>query len=136
MHANSCAQGNTGGTTKKSVVMSLYNAGSSSGNIIGPLLFSSKDAPGYHPGLRDVLAIFITLVAVVLIQAANLVFLNKLQQRKRVANGKKAILMDHSMQEKYVSLEADNEEGVGPRLGDNAFLDLTDRKNDEFVYIF
>jgi hypothetical protein len=67
--------GNTAGTTKKSVIMSLYNAGSSAGNVIGPLLFNSKDAPNYHPGLRAVLAIFITLVAVVLIQAANWYFL-------------------------------------------------------------
>lgn len=116
--------------------MSLYNAGSSSGNIIGPLLFSSKDAPGYHPGLRGVLGIFIALVAVVLIQAANLVFLNKLQQRKRTTNGKRAIFKDHSMQEKYVPMEEGNVATEGPRIGDNAFLDLTDRKNDEFVYIY
>lgn len=37
--------GNTAGTTKKSVSMSLYNAASSAGNIVGPLLFSAKDAP-------------------------------------------------------------------------------------------
>lgn len=30
------------------------------------------------------------------------------------------------------------EDGVteGPRLGDNAFADLTDRQNDEFVYTY
>jgi MFS family permease len=120
--------GNTAGTTKKSIIMSLYNAGSSAGNIIGPLLFSSTDAPTYHPGLRSVLAIFVTLGAVILIQLANLVFLNKLQARKRVANGKKAVLRDFSMEDHYVGIES---EGVG----EHAF-DLTDRKNDEFVYIY
>jgi MFS family permease len=126
--------GNTGGSTKKSVVMSLYNAGSSAGNIIGPLLFNKKDAPAYHPGLRSVLAIFVALVAVVLIQLANLIFLNKLQARSRVRQGKTAVIKDHSMQEKY---EAMDEEGEGgQRLGDKAFLDLTDRKNDEFTYIY
>ena len=128
--------GNTAGTTKKSLIMSLYNAGSSAGNIVGPLLFNKKDAPAYHPGLRSVLAIFITLVAVVLIQFANLMLLNKLQQKKRVANGKKAILRDHSMEDKYAMLDDDNETEGGPRLGDNAFLDLTDRENDEFLYIY
>lgn len=128
--------GNTAGTTKKSIIMSLYNAGSSAGNIIGPLLFNKKDAPSYHPGLRAVLAIFVTLVAVVLIQLVNLMLLNKLQEKKRVGNGKKAVLHDHSMEDKYVGFEEDNETDVGPRLGDNAFLDLTDRKNDEFVYIY
>jgi len=128
--------GNTAGTTKKSIIMSLYNAGSSAGNIIGPLLFNSADAPSYHPGLRAVLAIFVTLVAVVLIQAANLMFLNKLQARKRVSNGKKAMFHDRSMDDKYAESDEDRQAEGEPRLGDNAFLDLTDRKNDEFMYIY
>jgi Major Facilitator Superfamily len=131
--------GNTAGSTKKSVIMSFYNAGASAGNIIGPLLFNSRDAPSYHPGLRAVLAIFVTFVVVVLIQAANLLVLNRLQARTRIANGKKAVFHDRSMDEHY----GGSEEGFGvsgvsgePRLGDNAFLDLTDRKNDEFLYIY
>ena len=128
--------GNTAGSTKKSVIMSLYNAGSSAGNIIGPLLFNSADAPSYHPGLRAVLAIFVALVAIVLIQTANLVFLNKLQSRKRVINGKRAVFHDRSMDDKYVESDEDRQAESEPRLGDNAFLDLTDRKNDEFMYIY
>lgn len=122
--------GNTAGTTKKSIIMSIYNAGSAAGNIIGPLLFSASDAPTYHPGLRAVLAIFVALAAVVIIQLANLVFLNKLQERKRVRNGKPAKMFDASMEERYVSIEAE-----GEHIGEHAF-DLTDRKNDEFVYIY
>ena len=123
--------GNTGGTTKKSVMMACYQGASSAGNIVGPLLFNSKQAPAYHPGLRDVLGIFVALICVVLIQLGNLIVLNKLQQKKRVQNGKSAIIHDHSMQTQYVAYDAS--EG---QLGDNAFLDLTDRKNDEFVYIY
>ncbi|KAJ8097236.1 major facilitator superfamily domain-containing protein [Lipomyces tetrasporus] len=129
--------GNTAGTTKKSVIMSLYNAASSAGNIVGPLLFNKRDAPAYHPGLRGCLGIFAALVAVVLIQWANLVVLNKMQERKRVRNGKQAKMVDHSMQDRYQSVEDENvEEQEQNRLGDNAFLDLTDRENDEFVYIY
>ena len=128
--------GNTGGTTKKSVMMACYQGASAAGNIIGPLLFKRNQAPAYHPGLRDVLGVFIALVAVVLIQLVNLIVLNKIQQRKRVANGKQAILKDHSMEDQYVDYEQENEIGDGPRLGEGAFLDLTDRKNDEFVYIY
>lgn len=120
--------GNTAGTTKKSVIMSLYNAGSSAGNIIGPLLFSSADAPTYHPGLRSVLAIFVTLAAVVLLQLANLIVLNKMQAKKRVAHGKAAVIHDVSMEDHYVQIDT---EGVG----EHAF-DLTDRQNDEFVYLY
>jgi MFS family permease len=122
--------GNTAGTTKKSVIMSLYNASSSAGNIIGPLLFSSYDAPTYHPGLRSCLAIFVALAVVVIIQLGNLVWLNKMQERKRVRNGKQAKLFDASMEDSYVGVEA---EGEG--VGEHAF-DLTDGKNDEFVYIY
>jgi predicted MFS family arabinose efflux permease len=128
--------GNTAGTTKKSVIMSLYNAGSAAGNIIGPLLFKSKDAPTYHPGLKAVLAIFVALVVVVFIQLVNLVGLNKLQQKRRVANGKLAIIHDHSMEDRYVAFEEGNEDEEGAKLGEAAFLDLTDRRNDEFTYIY
>ena len=59
--------------------------------------------------------------------------LNKLQEKRRVTNGKKAKIHDHSMEDKYHDLDEDNEVEGGPRLGDQAFLDL---KNDEFVYIY
>lgn len=144
--------GNTGGTTKKSAIMSVYNAASSAGNIIGPLLFNEKDAPEYKPGLRACLGIFAALVAVVFIQWANLMVLNKLQKKKRVKNGKKAKMVDRSMQDRYHDMDQDGSgdvesgvvgEGTGDvtarpetRLGGNAFLDMTDRDNDEFIYIY
>ncbi|KAK4899665.1 hypothetical protein LTR27_002931 [Elasticomyces elasticus] len=138
--------GNTAGTTKKSVVMSAYNAASSAGNIVGPLLFNSADAPTYHPGLKGVLGIFVALAACTILQAANLLFLNKLQERKRVKNGKSAKLVDHSMEDKYHDADEQLDEVVGAadgappahreRLGEHAFEDLTDRQNDEFVYIY
>lgn len=116
--------------------MSLYNAGSSAGNIIGPLLFNKKDAPGYTPGLRKVLAIFVALVALTGIQAANLLFLNKLQERKRVANGKPAKIKDLSMEKHYQQSDSDVEASEQAHLGGAAFLDLPDGKNDEFVYLY
>jgi len=119
--------GNTAGTTKKSIIMSLYNAGSSAGNIIGPLLFNAKDAPDYKPGLKAVLGIFVALAAIVALQVVNLIVLNKMQRKKRLANGKEERILDTSMESRYVS------EKVG--LGSHAF-DLTDRRNDEFVYIY
>lgn len=131
--------GNTAGTTKKSVLMSFYNAASSAANIIGPLLFDSRDAPEYKPGLRACLGIFVALVVVILMQWANLIMLNKLQEKKRVSNGKPAKVVDHSMQDKYEDSRAgaDGEQGEEQEAtGESAFLDLTDRKNDEFVYIY
>ncbi|KAM0513495.1 hypothetical protein ACHAPE_007757 [Trichoderma viride] len=143
--------GNTAGTTKKSAIMSVYNAASAAGNIVGPLLFNANDAPAYKPGLRACLAIFVALVAVVAIQWANLIVLNKLQSKKRVRNGKKAVVVDHSMDATYRAMDEGNDEEIviadgsaagavehagDARLGEQAFLDLTDRENDEFVYIY
>lgn len=130
--------GNTAGATKKSIVMSLYNAASAAGNIVGPLLFNEADAPAYQPGLRACLGIFVALVAIVLIQWANLFVLNKMQERTRVQNGKPAKLVDRSMQERFAESgdSADAEEGGEADVGNHAFMDLTDRENDEFVYIY
>lgn len=137
--------GNTAGTTKKSMIMSVYNAASSVGNIIGPILFNDRDAPAYKPGLRACLGVFSALVGVILLQWANLIVLNKMQAKARVRNGKEAEVVDRSMQNHYRTArhhedgalqdsEAVNEEEDA--LGRNAFLDLTDRENDEFVYIY
>ncbi|KAL7958914.1 major facilitator superfamily domain-containing protein [Trichoderma compactum] len=137
--------GNTAGTTKKSIIMSVYNAASSVGNIIGPILFNDRDAPAYKPGLRSCLGVFSALVGVILIQWANLILLNKLQARARVRNGKEAVIIDRSMQNHYRTARhhenglLQEDEGSGERedhIGQNAFLDLTDRENDEFVYIY
>lgn len=127
--------GNTGGTTKKSIMMSLYAAGSSAGNIVGPLLFSAGDAPGYLPGLRGMLGIFVALIAVVLIQAADLFVLNKLNKRRRIKAGKKADIKDHSMDHRYVAADVEND-AEHHFVGVDPDSDLTDGKNDEFVYIY
>lgn len=120
--------GNTAGTTKKSLVVSVYNAASAAGNIIGPLLFNSKDKPTYFPGLKATLGIFVALAIVVAMQWVNLWFLNKNQAKRRVKNGKAKVIHDASMEDRYMGIR---EQG----LGEHAF-DQTDRQNDEFVYIY
>ncbi|KAF4816280.1 putative transporter [Colletotrichum siamense] len=125
---------NIAGTTKKSVLLSLYNAGSSAGNIVGPLLFNSKDAPQYRPGLTKVMGITCALLAIIGLQVIVLFISNKMQERKRVANGKPRKIKDLSMERHYVDGRGEETEGVA--LGENAFLDLTDSQNDEFVYVY
>ncbi|RYP29613.1 hypothetical protein DL767_006665 [Monosporascus sp. MG133] len=159
---------NTAGATKKSAIMSVYNAASSAGNIIGPLVFDSRDAPEYLPGLRAMLGIFVALAACTALQAGNLALLNRRQERRRVRNGKPPKIRDASMTDEYQGFYAaapasgdlsgnDNDasgSGVARsdevaiardgdaelnlerrRLGDNAFSDMTDRENDEFIYV-
>lgn len=70
---------------------------------------------------------------------------NITQERKRVKVGKPAKIKDLSMQDNYqnnseehLDEDADSEANAGhrPRVGDQAFLDLTDRCNEDFVYIY
>lgn len=123
---------NTDGETKKSFTMSLYNAAASAGNVVGPLLFNSSDAPEYKPGVKATLGVYIGIFCSVILQLVNLVILNRSQERWRVRNGKPAKIHDHSMEETYEDINAGNDY----HIGESAFDDLTNRKNNEFVYVY
>lgn len=123
---------NTAGQTKKATMMSLYNAAAAVGNIIGPILFRDSDAPKYEFGLKATLGVYIVVFWLVIILVANLVVLNRMQETKRISRGKPSKLHDHSMDRSYTEV------GVvdGYVVGNFAFADLTDRQNDEFVYVY
>lgn len=124
--------GNTAGATKKSVTLALYQAGLSAGNLIGPLLFNDEDAPEYRPGIAGVLGVFIAMVVCVVLQLCILMFMNRLQAKKRVRNGKSAEIVDQSMRTQVAAGGKDQERVVDETIDS----DLTDRQNDEFVYIY
>ncbi|KXG53364.1 Major facilitator superfamily domain, general substrate transporter [Penicillium griseofulvum] len=125
---------NTAGAAKTSVTMALYQAGTSAGALAGPLLFTAEQAPSYLPGIRAVLGLFIALVGLVVIQVLNLSWLNRLNKKRRISNGKIGDLQDKSMTHAF---ETDGKVVDEPRTADAApFVDLTDRKNDEFVYVY
>jgi hypothetical protein len=123
---------NTAGHTKKAVMMGVYNAASSAGNIIGPLLFSADDAPAYLPGLRATLGVFVGMVACVMLCVVEVKRLNWENGRRREEGGGQRVIRDHSMEERYEDFGEGNQGGVGGR----AFEDLTDRENEEFVYVY
>ncbi|KAI3394321.1 hypothetical protein diail_2915 [Diaporthe ilicicola] len=123
---------NTAGQTKKSVTLSFYSAASSTGSILGPLLFKASDAPQYDLGLKITLGVYIAIFWAVIIQVVNLVLLNRAQEKMRVEHEKPARLHDHSMEEAHVDITDRNEHYIG----NFAFADLTDRQNNEFVYVY
>ncbi|KAM0755202.1 MFS general substrate transporter [Meredithblackwellia eburnea MCA 4105] len=92
---------NTGGQTKKAALISIYNAASSAGNIIGPQLFKSTDAPTYANGMKAVLAIFCVLIFIIGVQVVILFFLNKRKDAQRVAQGLPKRAVDMSMSQKF-----------------------------------
>ena len=78
---------NTGGQTKKSVMMGLYNGASSAGNIIGPLLFTASEAPTYHQGLRKTLGVYVMIFCVVIIQVGVLFYSTRCRRRNALPTG-------------------------------------------------
>ncbi|EJT99728.1 MFS transporter [Dacryopinax primogenitus] len=130
---------NTAGHTKKSTVMTCYQIASSVGNVVGPLMFNSADKPYYKNGLKGTMSCFCILFVVYILQILNLMYLNKQKEKQRVANGKPAKLRDLSMMKHFEQANdhtlASAEAGHHAHLGDQAFLDMTDQENDEFVYV-
>jgi hypothetical protein len=113
--------------------VAFFNAASAAGNIVGPLLFKGEDAPRYTPGARAVMIIFIALIALIAIQVALLFVFNKQRERQRVAAGKPAKIHDTSMDAKY---KAYGEDEHNEALGTEGIQDVTDVKNNEFVYVY
>ncbi|KAH8828273.1 major facilitator superfamily domain-containing protein [Flagelloscypha sp. PMI_526] len=119
---------NTAGSTKKAVTLSAYNAAVAAGNIIGPLLFNDKDKPRYLPGLRACLGIFCALFVTIILQYLNLHWLNHKKRQHRVANGKSADVVDKSMSHHF--------QATGDEAANDIPEDLSDKENDEFVYVY
>lgn len=124
--------GNMAGAAKTSTGIALYQAGTSAGAMSGPLLFTANQAPAYLPGTRAVLGLFIALLGCIALQAFNLIFLNKQHKKRRIANGKSADIQDASM---TVDIKLDGEVPAHA-MSERPFEDVTDKQNDEFVYIY
>ncbi|TFK73221.1 allantoate permease [Pluteus cervinus] len=131
---------NVAGHTKKTTTTAFTTMGHVGGNIVGPLLFTSSEAPGYSKGLSVLLASFCVCAAMVCITVAYLAYLNKWNERRRVAAGKPAKLVDYSMLtiEETREMRAKEAEGAPDqaKIGKRAFDDLTDLQNDEFIYVY
>lgn len=133
---------NTAGHSKKTATTAFVAMGQSAGNVVGPLLFQSNQAPYYHSGLQAILAIICIFCGLVVLVTLNLWRLNKRNARRRVAAGKPEHIVDYSMLSKEEAVTArakelqDEKMGLGIATGQNAFEDLTDQQNDEFIYVY
>ncbi|KAG6901299.1 hypothetical protein C0995_013947 [Termitomyces sp. Mi166 len=86
----------------------------------------TEDKPFYHRGLIADLICWIILAALTLVTAAFLAFRNQQHANTRARMGKTAVIVD-------VSLEKHVKTGDGP-VNDQAFLDLTDSQNEDFIF--
>ncbi|CAG8223341.1 unnamed protein product [Penicillium olsonii] len=126
---------NTAGETKKKVTTAILYVGQCAGNVLGPNLYTTAEAPLYRRGLLSNLALFCVLIGLTGANAAYLYYLNKKHEKRRVAVGKSAKIVDHSMQ--AVQAVSDNKEDLPqPPADDNAWKDMTDLQNEDFVFVF
>jgi hypothetical protein len=127
---------NTGGDTKRKVTTSILFVGASAGNIIGPQLFKPSEKPHYYRGLRANLALFVAIMVLIVLSMVWIKMLNKKHAAMRESVGKSAVVIDSSM---GTAKEGDTEEVENVQassVGDKAFDDVTDLKNEDFVYIY
>jgi len=128
---------NTAGETKKKTTTAMLFIGQSAGNIIGPHLYTTGEAPLYRRGLISNLCLFIILIILTLLTTIWLIFLNKKHATKRRQVGKSAIVVDRSMmnaQERAVDDEVGEE--TGREGGEKAFDDETDLRNEDFIFVY
>ncbi|KAM0268400.1 hypothetical protein ACHAQH_009989 [Verticillium albo-atrum] len=131
---------NTAGDTKKKTTSGMVFVG------MCPLIYQPSDAPLYRPGLISNLIMFVLVAVLGVTIPFYLMFLNRRHAKRREELGKNAVLVDESMmrnrnmeQSKAVNIEL--EEDGQPRQQrtleeDNALHDMTDLKNEDFIYVY
>ncbi|KAG9094338.1 hypothetical protein FS749_012677 [Ceratobasidium sp. UAMH 11750] len=138
---NSWVSQNTAGHTKKTCTTGIVYVAQCTGNIVGPLLYRTVDAPHYHRGLVSNIACWAALAVLTPTMALYLSFKNKQHAAARHRAGKKVVVIDASLEDSKAAREAakknntTGEEVVKRRLNDQAFNDLTDLQNEDFIYV-
>ena len=127
---------NTGGDTKRKVTTSILFVGASAGNIVVPHLFKPSEKPRYYRGLRANLALFISIIIFVLLAVAWIKVLNRKHASLRESMGKSAHVVDKSMQNKREGDAEQVQDVDASGVGDKAFDDVTDLKNEDFIYVY
>ncbi|KAL1659379.1 major facilitator superfamily domain-containing protein [Schizophyllum commune] len=129
---------NTAGHTKKLCTTGLVFVAQCTGNIVGPLLYTTEEKPYYRRGLVANVACWIALAILSLITAAYLALLNKRHAARRIAVGKAGVVVDASLED-YAGRRTATQGGVEKQQGETlanerAFDDLTDSQNEDFIY--
>lgn len=135
---------NTAGDTKKKTTSAMVFIGMCTGNIIGPLLYSPNDAPLYRPGLISNLIMFVLVGVLGLLIPLYLMYLNRRHAKRREELGKNTSIVDESMMRskeaeasKAVEAEEEQQQTEGRSLEeDNGLRDMTDLKNEDFIYVY
>nr|WVH01934.1 allantoate transporter [Naematelia aurantialba] len=137
------ANSNAGGTTKRVVTFAFMFALQCTGNIIGPQVYLTREAPYYHTGLYVDVGCWSCLCCLIIAMRFYLAYLNRKQEAKRVAMGLPANLKDMSIlsheeadvYRRELSVLLAQHGMTEAKLFEDAFEDLTDRQNPMFMYV-
>ncbi|KAI3009307.1 hypothetical protein CBS147346_2198 [Aspergillus niger] len=134
---------NTAGDTKRKCTSAVVLIGMCAGNVIGPQLYSTSQAPLYRPGLISNLILFVLVAVFAILANLYLIYLNRKHARRRTELGKSAQIVDESMLRKKAVeqgkvLEVEDVNVNVNVLGDNdkGFSDMTDLKNEDFIFVY
>ncbi|KAK8212370.1 allantoate permease [Phyllosticta capitalensis] len=128
---------NTAGDTKRKLNTGILFVGACAGNIIGPHLFNTDEAPHYTRGLRVNLALFVGLMVEIVFTMFWIALLNRRHARTRESKGKSAKIVDLSMQKPISSDDKDETvEQNADAQEDKAFNDETDLQNEDFIFLY
>jgi hypothetical protein len=132
---------NTAGHTKKTVTTGMLFVGLCVGNIVGPQLYLTKEAPRYQTGLIGNLVVLAILFGLIIVQTFYLSLLNRRNAKRRKAMGKTGLNVDYSLESssKWAAMKAqqkhnEQEGGIAEEHNAAAFEDLTDLQNVDFIY--
>ncbi|KAJ9624323.1 hypothetical protein H2204_010879 [Knufia peltigerae] len=133
----SWSAGNTAGETKKKVTTGVLFVAQCAGNVLGPNLYTTGEAPLYHRGLLSNLALFVVLIGLYAAQVLFLMMLNKKHAKTRESLGKKAKIVDKSMKRiKARTAAAADDDAEEDGFGQHAFDDKTDWENEDFIFVY
>ena len=129
---------NTAGETKKKVTTGALFIFQCAGNVVGPTLYTTDEAPLYRRGLISNLIMFVVLVGLYALNWFYLVFLNRRHAKRREALGKHGNRIDTSMMRVKARVEEiDDKHGVEEiETEDRSLSDATDLENEDFVYVY
>lgn len=111
--------------------------------MVGPQLYLREEAPRYQTGLIANMIVLCLMFVIVIVQMLYLMFLNKRNAKRRIASGKTGPHVDYSLENsnKWAKMRSDaaagaqGEDGAkGHTVNEHALEDLTDLKNEDFIY--
>ncbi|GIK02000.1 hypothetical protein Aspvir_006043 [Aspergillus viridinutans] len=112
---------NVAGQTKKSTVLAVTFIAWSSANAAAPQIFRSDDAPRYHKGLTAHFCLY-ALFNIILLTLRTVLMARNRKKRSAAAAAAQVSPSETSVDEKIEH--------------SNAFLDLTDKENPDFRYVY